>query len=187
MAVPPDRSAGSVPTEGFVRLAAMTSPRPLALSLLAAVLVAACGAPSTSDVAIDSGTAEALAGRADRLAADLDAGDGCAALDTAAGLVAAAEDGLVDGSVPGPVATEIIRTTRSAVTGVDCAPAPEPPDTDGPPPDVDAADRDDDEGRDDEGKKEDDEKKDDEKERGKGNGKGEGKDERGSDDDDSDG
>lgn len=149
----------------------MRSPSRLLLppaGLLVVLLAAACGGEDLPTV--DAAVAEELAGRADVLAGQLEAGDACGARETAGGLVTVTSEARDAGTVPAPVAGEVIATTRDLVRDVTCAPAPEPdPEPEPAPP----ADEDDDPGP---------------GERGKGNeGKGnEGKDKDDDEDDDKD-
>lgn len=95
------------------------------LSGALALLVAGCGGAPSSP-AIDAAVADELAARADTLAGQLDADDGCGARETAAELVATTEGALADRTLTEPAAAEIIRTTRDAVAAVPCEP-PAPP------------------------------------------------------------
>lgn len=87
--------------------------------LMAALIGTACG---TADPGLDPATADSLAAHTDRLATVLESGDGCAAVQEANALVTTTEAGLADGTVPEPIAAEILATTRAAVAEVACPP-----------------------------------------------------------------
>lgn len=144
----------------------MRSPSSL-LAPVVVLLAVACGGEDlpTLDVAV----AEELAGRADVLAGQLEAGDACGARETAGGLVTVTSEARDAGTVPVAVAREVIATTRDLVRDVTCAPEPEPEPEPAPP----AGEDDRDEDGQGEGKGED-----------KGEGKAKGKD--GDEDDDKD-
>lgn len=127
--------------------------------LLAGLLFAsACGGDEVAT--LDAAVAADLAGRADVLADQLEAGDACGARRTAGGLVTTAAEGRDAGAVPREIANEVIATTRDLVRDVTCDPDPEPSPAPAPP----AADDDDTDDDDGEGRK------------GKGAGKGKGRD-----------
>lgn len=144
---------------------------PLRPALLAGVLLLpACG--GGGDVpTLDAAVAEDLAGRADVLADQLEAGDACGARDTAGTLVTVTSDARDNGEVPVEIAGEVIATARDLVRDVTCEP-PAPP---APVVEDDDDDAGEDEDRGGQGERKGDDKEDD-KEDGKGEGKAKGKD-----------
>ncbi|MBW3659521.1 MAG: hypothetical protein KY457_12845 [Actinobacteria bacterium] len=111
------------------------SPRVLPAALLVVVLAAACGGGDLPTV--DAAVAEELAGRADVLAGQLEAGDACGARRTAGGLVTVTSEARDAGTVPDVIASEVIATTRDLVRDVSCEAEPEPEPDPAPPPEED--------------------------------------------------
>lgn len=100
----------------------MDLPR-LAVPLLAAALLAtACAGADRAT--LDAEAAEQLTRHTDELAAALESGDGCAALERARDLITASSDGVADGSVDAAIAREIVATTTAATSDVRCEPEP---------------------------------------------------------------
>jgi hypothetical protein len=101
------------------------------------LLAAACGGgralpPASSGgrdkPAIVHTVALHLASQADRVAADLRAGDGCRARDDAAVLQQAASDAIAGGDVPASLATPLTSSVASLARRIACRPAkPKPP------------------------------------------------------------
>lgn len=149
----------------------MRPPRPPLRLAVLALLAGACGGDAAPTM--DAAVAEDLATRADALAAGLEAGDTCAALETAGALVTTASARRDAGEVPTAIAAEVIATTRDTVRGLTCDPQPAPEPQPAAPSDEDP---DDDRG---EGKGE-------EKGEGKGDGKGKDDDPRWGERDDDD-
>jgi hypothetical protein len=134
----------SVRRRRFAKGAFLRRSRNAWLSVCSAALalsLAGCGGEQESpDTArLDPAVAERLAGRSEDVAAALDSGDGCGAVEQADALRAE----LREASVPTPVRREIERTLADAQLVCAPPPAPLPPP---PPPPTDADDDDDDEG-----------------------------------------
>lgn len=132
--------------------------RLLLLSICAVLVVVGCGGESAT---VPSALANDLAGRLEAVAGQLEAGDGCGAIDEIEALQADVSS-LRDQELPAPVADELLAALDDLRGQVTCAP-PAPPA--------------DDEPEDDEDEKEEEEKKEDEKDEhggeeggGRGNG-----------------
>jgi hypothetical protein len=101
--------------------------------LLAAACGGGSGSPPASSVgrtapAIPHAVALQLASQADRVAADLRAGDGCRAHDDAVLLQQAASDAIAGGEVPASLATPLASSVTSLAQRIVCRPPkPKPP------------------------------------------------------------
>jgi hypothetical protein len=103
----------------------------------ACLLAAACGGGSGTPPASSGGQATPaiphtvalqLASQADRVAADLRAGDGCRARDDAALLQQATSDAIAGGDVPASLATPLTSSVTTLAQRIVCrAPKPKPP------------------------------------------------------------
>jgi hypothetical protein len=109
----------------------ITSPHPLpfaaGVAALALLLGACAGADDDTAASpiTDAGVAATLADGAERLAALLDEGDDCAALDEAELLYTRAREGTDAGSVPPEVAREIEDVAAELTRALECDPEPE--------------------------------------------------------------
>ncbi len=95
--------------------------RHLSAACAFAIATVACGGPQT---ALDATEAAVLADRADRLADRLAADEACLALEEADALVARAERGVADGTVPDHVAAEIEAVAADVSGDLTCDPEP---------------------------------------------------------------
>ena len=103
----------------------------------ACLLATACGGGSASPPASSGGRAAPtiphtvalqLASQADRVAADLRAGDGCRARDDATLLQQAASDAIAAGDVPASLATPLTSSVTTLAQRIVChPPKPKPP------------------------------------------------------------
>jgi hypothetical protein len=110
--------------------------RRTAVVAFACLFAAACGggsgAPSTTSShgslpAIPHAVAFQLASQADRVAADLRAGDGCRARDDAALLQQATSDAIAGGDVPASLATPLTSSVTTLAQRIVCHPLRQKP------------------------------------------------------------
>lgn len=100
----------------------------VAAALLTLLALTACGEDATQrDARLDAGTAAVLAEAADRVAARIDAGDDCGAMEEAELLFSRTREGVADGTVSPEVAREIEDVTAAVTAHLRCdEPSPEP-------------------------------------------------------------
>jgi hypothetical protein len=94
----------------------------VALALAAVPVLGACGSSDDSgEASLSSATAEELASQSEQIAAELDAGDTCAAAHRADDLDAA----VAEADIPEELRTEVEDATQQLVDQVNCEPPPE--------------------------------------------------------------
>jgi hypothetical protein len=99
--------------------------------LSAAAVLAGCGGHARSTAPppkLPAPLVEQLATRSDAVAARLDAGDGCGALDEARGLQQQAIAAINARRVPPPFQESLLAATNEIVARITCVPAPPPND-----------------------------------------------------------
>jgi hypothetical protein len=112
----------------------MSAVRIWRLVLVSFFVVAGCGGGSSATsggpdhgAAIPAAVAASLATRADAIAADLDAGDGCGARDAAVRLQKAVERAVATGRIPPRLRAELQSAVASLNSRIVCTPPPPKP------------------------------------------------------------
>ena len=107
-----------------------TGRRGRAIALLCTAALAGCGGHTRQAAPprpkLPAALASQLAARSDAVAAKLDAGDGCGALEEARGLQQEAIAAINGGRVPAAFQEDLLATANDLVARITCTPAPPP-------------------------------------------------------------